>query len=55
MTPRDQDVVGRLEKLAKQLRERARLYRLLNASEIGDEFERLAVVEVQPVIDLVKS
>lgn len=39
--------------LSKQLDERAKLYRLLNAPEIGDEFERLSSMEVGPMLRIV--
>ena len=46
------DIHSRAQELDKQLRERAKLYSLMKAPEIADEFERLADVEVKPILQL---
>ncbi len=54
MTPEERfsEIQWRAKDLAKQLDDRAKLYRLMKATEIGDEFERLRRVEVDPIIKL---
>lgn len=48
------DLLARLADLDKQLTERAKLYRLMGSTEIGDEFERLRNVEVRPIVALLE-
>lgn len=47
------DLRDRLGDVLTQLQDRAKLYALLHAPEISEEFDRLARVEIQPMIALV--
>ena len=49
------DAFRRLQELSVQLQRLASLYRAFGATEIGEEFQRLARVEVQPVLHLLSE
>lgn len=44
------ELKDRMAELDKQLAERATLYRLMGATEIADEFERMRTSELAPMI-----
>jgi hypothetical protein len=54
-TERLAEIAWRARELAKQLEERARLYGLMKAPEIADEFKRLYTAEVVPIMVLAEG
>ena len=57
MTPQQRfdEITARALELSRQLEERSRLYQLMGATEISQEFARLNSAEVRPIIALASS